>query len=123
MQAMDVDSDNEPLKVSMPRKPKDDKCPKRPLTSYFLYAKEVREQTKAEHPDKAITEIAKQISIKWKKLTEEEKKPYNEGAGRLKEQYKKDMEEYNGSESQTAFKKKLEEWKAECSRRKEEAKE
>merc|ERR1712173_165376 len=38
---MDVDSDDEPLKVSMPRKPKDEKCPKRPLTSYFLYAKDV----------------------------------------------------------------------------------
>merc|ERR1719229_1392965 len=119
---MDVDSDDEPLKVSMPRKPKDEKCPKRPLTSYFLYAKDVRAATKAEFPDKAITEIAKEISKKWKLLTEEEKKPFADEAASLKEQYKKDIEEYEGSEAQLAFKAKLDEWKQTCENRKNEAK-
>merc|ERR1712173_333711 len=107
----------------LPRKPKDDKCPKRPLTSYFLYAKEVREATKAEFPNKAITEIAKEISKKWKLLSEEEKTPYNDGAARLKEQYKKDVEEYEGSQSQKDFQQKLEEWKEECQKRQREARE
>lgn len=119
---MDVDSEDEPLKVSMPRKPKDEKCPKRPLTSYFLYAKDVRAATKAEFPDKAITEIAKEISKKWKLLTEEEKKPFVDEAASLKEQYKKDIEEYEGSEAQLAFKAKLDEWKQTCEDRKSEAK-
>merc|ERR1711933_27 len=101
---IDVDSDGGELKVSMPRKPKDDKCPKRPLTSYFLYAKDVREATKAEFPTKPITEIAKEISKKWKLLTEEEKRPFEDESKKLKEQYKADMEEYNGSEAQLAFK-------------------
>merc|ERR1719333_873731 len=122
-EANDVDSEDEPLKVSMPRKPKDEKCPKRPLTSYFLYAKDVRAATKEEFPNKPITEIAKEISKKWKLLTEEEKKPFNDESIALKEQYKKDMEEYNGSEAQLAFKAKLDEWKAECNRRKTKAKE
>merc|ERR1712130_166084 len=119
----DGDSDTEPLKVSMPRKPKDEKCPKRPLTSYFLYAKDVRAATKEEFPNKPITEIAKEISKKWKLLTEEEKKPFNDESIALKEQYKKDMEEYNGSEAQLAFKTKLDEWKSECDKRKSAAKE
>lgn len=119
---MDVDSDDEPLKVSMPRKPKDAKCPKRPLTSYFLYAKDVRAATKAEFPNKAITEIAKEISKKWKLLTEEEKKPFVDEAASLKEQYKKDIEEYTGSEAQLAFKAKLDEWKQTCEDRKRDAK-
>merc|ERR1712228_59723 len=89
--ADDADSDGEPLKVSMPRKPKDEKCPNKP-----------------------ITEIAKEISKKWKLLTEEEKKPFNDESIALKEQYKKDMEEYNGSEAQLAFKAKLDAWKNEC---------
>merc|ERR1711994_847986 len=115
---MGVDSDSEPLKVSMPRKPKDEKCPKRPLTSYFLYAKDVRAATKEEFPSKPITEIAKEISKKWKLLTEEEKKPFNDESIALKEQYKADMEEYNGSDAQLAFKAKLDEWKLECDKRK-----
>merc|ERR1712048_1420510 len=119
---MDVDSDDEPLKVSMPRKPKDEKCPKRPLTSYFLYAKDVRAATKEEFPTKPITEIAKEISKKWKLLTEEEKRPFEDESKKLKEQYKKDMEEYNGSDAQLAFKAKLEEWKRECDERKSAAK-
>lgn len=119
---MGVDSDSEPLKVSMPRKPKDEKCPKRPLTSYFLYAKDVRAATKEEFPNKPITEIAKEISKKWKLLTEEEKRPFEDESKKLKEQYKKDMEEYNGSDAQLAFKAKLEEWKRECDERKSAAK-
>merc|ERR1712130_674975 len=118
----DGDSDTEPLKVSMPRKPKDEKCPKRPLTSYFLYAKDVRAATKQEFPEMAITDIAKEISKKWKVLTEDEKKPFNDEAARLKEQYKADMSEYNGSSSQIEFKKKLDEWKMECDQRKQAAK-
>merc|ERR1712154_422631 len=121
MEKMDVDSEDEPLKVSLPRKPKDEKCPKRPLTSYFLYAKAVREKTKQEFPEMAITDIAKEISKKWKVLTEDEKQPFNDEAARLKEQYKADMSEYNGSSSQIEFKKKLE-WKMECDQRKQAAK-
>jgi hypothetical protein len=121
--AMDVDSDTEEMKkVKLPRKPKDDKCPKRALTSYFLYAKEVREATKVEFPNLPITQIAKEISKKWNVLTEEEKKPYNEEAARLKEKYKLTLSEYQGSEAQQRFKIKLEEWKQECDRRRQAAK-
>merc|ERR1712154_435611 len=86
-------------------------------------AKEVQEATKAEFPNKAITEIAKEISKKWKLLSEEEKTPYNDDAARLKEQYKKDVEEYEGSQSQKDFQQKLEEWKEECQKRQREARE
>merc|ERR1712130_915139 len=119
----DGDSDTEPLKAKMQKKSPKKKSPKRPLTSYFLYAKDVRAATKEEFPNKPITEIAKEISKKWKLLTEEEKKPFNDESIALKEQYKKDMEEYNGSEAQLAFKTKLDEWKSECDKRKSAAKE
>eukprot|EP00483_Globobulimina_turgida_P002140 UN02142 len=109
-------------KVSLPRKPKDDKCPKRTLTSYFLYAAEVRTATKAEFPSLPITQIAKEISKKWNVLTEEEKKPYNAEAARLKVQYKVDLQEYQGSEGQRQFKAKLQEWKQECDRGRQAAK-
>jgi len=119
---MDVDSDGEELKVSMPRKPKDDKCPKRPLSNYFLYAQDVRAATKEEFPDLKITELAKEISKKWKSLTEEEKQPFNDQADALKAKYKEDLKAYEGSEDQLAFQRKMEEWQQECVARKEKAK-
>merc|ERR1712154_617509 len=79
-------------------------------------------KTKEEFPEMAITDIAKEISKKWKVLTEDEKQPFNDEAARLKEQYKADMSEYNGSSSQIEFKKKLDEWKMECDQRKQAAK-
>merc|ERR1712228_857100 len=117
---MDVDSDGEELKVSMPRKPKDDKCPKRPLTSYFLYAQDVRAATKEEFPTLKITELAKEISKKWKLLTEEEKQPFIDQSDALKAKYKEDLKAYEGSEDQLAFQRKMEEWQ-QCVARKEKA--
>eukprot|EP00483_Globobulimina_turgida_P002126 UN02128 len=115
---MDVDSDAEEVKkISLPRKPKDDKCPKRTLTAYFLYAKEVRDAIKVEFPHLPITRIAKEISKKWNVLTEDEKKPYNEEAARLKEQYKVDLSEYQGTPAHQRFQIRLAEWKQECDRR------
>eukprot|EP01083_Nonionella_stella_P010153 29014_1 len=117
-----IENDANTPKISLPRKPKDSKCPKRALTSYFLYAKEIRGETKLEFPDKPITEIAKEISKKWKVLTEDEKKPYVAEAERLKAAYKIEAAEYEGSDSQIQFKTKLQEWKLECDRRKQAAK-
>merc|ERR1712039_1114589 len=108
---------------SLPKKPKDEKCPKRPLSSYFLYAKDVRQATKEEFPEMKITDIAKEISKKWKLLSEEEKKPFADEANSLKEKYNKDMEEYKGSEAETEYKKKLAEWQVKCDARKADAKE
>eukprot|EP01084_Bolivina_argentea_P200295 342516_1 len=118
-----MDADDAGFQISLPRKPKDKNCPKRGLTSYFLYAKEVREKTKEEHPTKQITELAKEISKKWKLVTDEDKKPYNEEAVRLKEAYKIKMEAYKGSDAAKEFELKLEKWKEECAKRKREARE
>merc|ERR1712228_977943 len=58
-----------PLKPSSSRKPKDDQCPKRPISSYFLFANDVREKTKSEFPTKSMTEIGREISKKWKLMS------------------------------------------------------
>jgi len=122
---MDVDSDDDmpPLKVSFPKKPKDEKCPKRPLSNYFLYAKDVRASVKEEFPEMKITDIAKEISKKWKLLSDEEKKPFVDEATTLKEKYNKDIEEYKGSEAEKAFKVVLANWKTTCEQRTADAKE
>eukprot|EP00485_Elphidium_margaritaceum_P002283 CAMPEP_0202685470 /NCGR_PEP_ID=MMETSP1385-20130828/1228_1 /ASSEMBLY_ACC=CAM_ASM_000861 /TAXON_ID=933848 /ORGANISM="Elphidium margaritaceum" /LENGTH=434 /DNA_ID=CAMNT_0049339823 /DNA_START=138 /DNA_END=1442 /DNA_ORIENTATION=+ len=120
-EAGQVDSDDDD-KVAMPRKPKDAKMPKRPLSSYFLFAAAVREQTKSEFPNLPVTQIAKEISKKWNVLSEEDKKPYNEEAARLKEVYEKAISVYRNSDAQKDYQLVLDEWKAECSNRRTAAK-
>ncbi|BFU22639.1 high mobility group hmg box domain containing protein [Entamoeba histolytica] len=75
---------------------KDPNRPKRPPTPYFLYLNEHRASIKEEHPDAKVTEIAKIASEQWKALGEEEKKEYQTKADAAKEQYKKDIEKYDG---------------------------
>lgn len=117
-----LDSEGEAMEhIALPRKPQDDQCPKRGLTSYFLYAKQVREDTKKENPEMKITEIAQAISQKWRALSEEEKEPYNQEALRLRAEYQEKLKEYQGSDAQKAYQIKLDEWKKECDRRKEHA--
>ena len=47
----------------------------------------MRERVKEENPDLKVTEIAKVIGAKWKALTDEEKKKYNDMAEKDKERY------------------------------------
>jgi len=103
---------------SLPPKPVDDKCPKKPMNSYFLYAKAVRKITKQEFPQKTASEIAQEISNKWNAFTEEEKAPWNLAAAGLQKKYKSDIEKYHESNDYITYKKKLDEWKNECDRKK-----
>mmetsp|Transcript_67027 Transcript_67027/g.106585 ORF Transcript_67027/g.106585 Transcript_67027/m.106585 type:complete len:304 (-) Transcript_67027:155-1066(-) len=111
-------ADGKVKKISMPRKPKDDKAPKKSPTSYFLFAQEVRDQIKTDNPELKMTEIAKVIGAKWKELSDDQKKPYTVEAARLKEEYKKKMEKYVNCDSAKEYQQKLEGWKEECNRRK-----
>merc|ERR1712228_678194 len=74
-----------------------------------------------EFPTLKITELAKEISKKWKLLTEEEKQPFIDQSDALKAKYKDDLKAYEGSEDQLAFQRKMEEWQQECVARKEKA--
>lgn len=50
--------------------------PKRPLTSYVIYANEQREQLRNERPEETSAERMMRIGKMWSKLTDEEKRPY-----------------------------------------------
>lgn len=111
---------NEP-KVSLPRKPKDLKCPKRAPTAYFLFAASVRQKLSEENPDKKTTEIAELIGARWKEVSDAKKEAFSEEAAKLREQYKLKLEEYKGSEDEKAFNLQIEEWQKECHRRRQKA--
>ena len=56
--------------------PKDPNREKRPLTPYFIFANEKRNEVKAKHADIKITEISKKLGEMWKSLPDEEKAQY-----------------------------------------------
>mmetsp|Transcript_102896 Transcript_102896/g.320623 ORF Transcript_102896/g.320623 Transcript_102896/m.320623 type:complete len:1217 (+) Transcript_102896:71-3721(+) len=72
------------------------KEPKRPPSAYFLFVQETRSKLP---PGGKISEVAKQLTEMWQKLTAEEKKVYEEKAEELKKQYDKDMAAYKNTAS------------------------
>lgn len=54
-----------PRKPRKKKKEKDSNKPKKPQSAYMLWLNEMRPKIKAEHPDAAITEIAKIGGKMW----------------------------------------------------------
>ena len=79
------------------KKEKDPNKPKKPMTAYFMYLADHREEIKAANPDAKVTEITKIASQQWKELDEETKNVYNAKVEAAKEEYKKQMEEYEAN--------------------------
>ncbi|PRT55667.1 Non-histone chromosomal protein 6 [Wickerhamiella sorbophila] len=66
---------------------KDPNAPKRPMTAYMYYANEKREPTKTEFPDLGFGDVHKKIGERWKALSADDKKPYEEKAAADKKRY------------------------------------
>ncbi|KAH0795505.1 Non-histone chromosomal protein 6 [Histomonas meleagridis] len=64
---------------------------KRPRSGYLIFSIENRQKIIAENPgiEKKQKEIMKLIAGKWKSLTDEEKKPYQERAAAEKKEFAK----------------------------------
>ena len=58
-------------------------APKKRMTAYFLFQKEMREITKTENPGLKLTDLAKKMGEKWRALTTEEKTDYAERAKKM----------------------------------------
>ncbi len=68
--------------------------PKKPLSSYFIFAQEIREDEKKKNPNLAPKDLTIGIAEKYRNLGDKEKKMYEEKAKALREQYEKSMAEY-----------------------------
>jgi len=101
---------------SSKKKNKDSNRPKRPTTAFMLWLNDTREQIKKDNPGISITEIAKKGGELWRELKDKSK--WEEKAGKDKERYLKEMEEYKekgggasdeeGGDSKSVSKKKKE---------------
>ncbi|OVA01925.1 High mobility group box domain [Macleaya cordata] len=71
--------------------------PKRPASSFILFSKETRKNLLQEREGINNSTLNAMISVKWKELSEEERKIWNDKAAEAMESYKKELEEYNKS--------------------------
>ncbi|KAM7262842.1 hypothetical protein ACFE04_000525 [Oxalis oulophora] len=66
---------------------------KRPATAFFIFMDDFRKEYKEANPDaKGVKEVAKQGGEKWRNLSDEEKKVYQDKAAELKAEYTKALE-------------------------------
>ena len=68
--------------------------PKKPLTAFFLFRKEVYDEVKEENPTSKITKLTQIIGEKWRALEEEERKAYETEYVKLRDKYHRDLENY-----------------------------
>ena len=74
---------------------KDPNAPKRPKSGYFVFMDKFRKEYAEKNPDnKSVAETAKAGGEAWKALSEEEKKPFNDAAAKLKAKYEQDVAAY-----------------------------
>lgn len=76
-------------------KKKDPNAPKRPMSAYFLWLNENRDQIKKDNPDFAITEISKKAGELWRGL--EDKSKWEKMQVKAKEEYEEKMAAYKAS--------------------------
>ncbi len=67
------------------RAKKDKNAPKGALASYMFFSKEERLRVKAEQPSLSLTDASKVLGERWKALSADEKKPFEELARADKE--------------------------------------
>ena len=86
---------SERKRVKKSKKDRDENAPKRATTAFMLWLNETREEIKKEHPGIKVTEIAKKAGEIWGTLKDKSK--WEEKAGKDKERYAKEMEEYKAA--------------------------
>lgn len=88
----------------MARTAKTSNAPKRPLSSFILFGKDLRD-TRADIKSLPIKEQASAIGKAWKEAAEDIRKRFNEEAARLKEEYIVKRKEYEQTDEYKDFKK------------------
>ncbi|KAJ6242080.1 high mobility group protein dsp1 [Anaeramoeba flamelloides] len=68
--------------------------PKSRLTSYLFFNKEINNQIRNKYPDMKFSEISREISKRWKRLTDKERQKYVDLSEQDGLRYEREMKEY-----------------------------
>ena len=89
----DDDDDNDAPKKRKKSK-KDPNAPKKAQSAYILFASKMRSKVKEENPEAGFGELTKLVSERFKNLSPEERKEWDQRADRDKQRYKTEMASY-----------------------------
>jgi high mobility group protein B2 len=95
------------IEDSRPRKrnkrgPKDPAAPKRASGAYVFFTNEMRPKVLHEFPGIKFVELGKVLGERWRALTPEEKKRYEEMAGEDKVRFQMEMQQYTSNQAAAA---------------------
>jgi hypothetical protein len=68
--------------------------PKKPLTSYFLFAATVRDDIRKANPEMKMTAVSKEIGAQWKEVSESEKAKFVTLSENQRTKYTKEVEAF-----------------------------
>jgi len=87
------------------------------MTAFLLWASETRKEIASDHPDYSITDIAKVLGKKWKKVDDEEKAPFVAKADKLRAKFISAKAKYSKTSDYTKYQEELKEWKKKQARK------
>ncbi|XP_024031637.1 FACT complex subunit SSRP1 [Morus notabilis] len=76
------------------KKKKDPNAPKRAMSGFMFFSQMDRENVKKSNPGISFTEVGRVLGDKWKKMSVEEKEPYEAKAQQDKKRYKEEISGY-----------------------------
>jgi|UniRef100_K3WX01 hypothetical protein len=76
------------------RKKKDKNAPKRALSAFMFFSNDIRDTVKREMPELEFLQISSEIGRRWKEISEEDRRPYDELAAADKKRYLEEKEDY-----------------------------
>ena len=85
---------------------RDQNAPRMPLNGYVRFLNANRERVKAANPTKNFADITKLLAAEWSALDPEQKRQYLDEAEKAKEQYLKELHEYQRTEAYQEFQQK-----------------
>ncbi|CAA6666217.1 unnamed protein product [Spirodela intermedia] len=81
-------------KKRRPRKKKDPNAPKRAMSGFMFFSNTERDNVRKTNPGMSFTDVGRTLGEMWKKMSAEEKEPYESMANADKKRYKEAMAGY-----------------------------
>ncbi|XXG64352.1 hypothetical protein AAC387_Pa05g2330 [Persea americana] len=88
------DGDEDGSKKRKPKKKKDPNAPKRAMSGFMFFSQTERENLKRNTPGLSFTDVGRALGERWKKMTAEEKEPFESMARADQKRYKEAMAGY-----------------------------
>lgn len=82
------------------RAKKDPNAPKRALSAFFFFSNDKRQEVSGEHPEWKVGQIAQELGLRWKALSDDERIIFEKKAQEDKERYAEEMRAYRSETSQ-----------------------